>query len=101
MYNHETGKKLLNSQGQPYPRPKGGKGPPCMTSPKACPKVSPTAGVELNETNKQAYQHYLECKAVGDFPDDPIVRQNAGIIRQIEDSHQLLVQIKLANLRAR
>lgn len=32
-----------------------------------------------------AYRHYLECKATGHFPDDPIVRQNAGTIRMIED----------------
>ena len=35
-----------------------------------------------------AYRHYMECKAVGRFPDDPIVRRNAGIIRRIEDAQE-------------
>ena len=33
----------------------------------------------------QAYIHYLECKAVGNFPDDPIVRRNARLIQQVVD----------------
>ena len=32
-----------------------------------------------------AYQHYKECKAVGQFPDDAVVRTNAGIISEIHE----------------
>ena len=35
--------------------------------------------------NQQAYHHYLECKAVGRFPEDAIVTRNAGLIRQAEE----------------
>ena len=35
--------------------------------------------------NELAYEHYRECRAVGEFPDDPIVRRNAVIIRSVED----------------
>lgn len=29
--------------------------------------------------------HYLECRAIGRFPDDSWVRRNAVIVRRIED----------------
>lgn len=56
-----------------------------------CPKIPrgekpcPANAVELSERSWQAYWHYLECKAVGQWPDDPIVRRNARIIRGVED----------------
>jgi hypothetical protein len=42
-------------------------------------------GLELSAKNQQAYHHYLECKAVGRFPEDAIVIRNAGLIRQAEE----------------
>ena len=63
---------------------------PCGTCPKI-PSFEPVKArayaVELSPQNAQAYQHYLECKAVGEFPPDPIVRRCAGFIRQVEDAH--------------
>ena len=41
--------------------------------------------ISMSEKNWQAWQHYKECKAVGEFPNDPIVRRNAAIIREVED----------------
>lgn len=32
-----------------------------------------------------AYQHWKECKAVGQFPDDRIVKRNAAIIQELHD----------------
>ncbi len=49
-----------------------------------CPKVSPTAGIALWPHNELAYQHYQRCKAVGRFPDDPVVEGNAAIIAEVE-----------------
>ena len=46
----------------------------------------PNPAAELSAWNWQAYEHYCECKAVGQFPDDAIVRRNAGLIRMVEDS---------------
>jgi hypothetical protein len=40
----------------------------------------------LSAANLLAYEHYRTCRAVGAFPDDPIVRQNALLIRDVEDS---------------
>jgi hypothetical protein len=59
-----------------------------------CPKVPrdvvdpcPEAAVELSEKNWRAYQHYLECRAVGEWPTgDAIVRRNAMLIRGVEES---------------
>jgi hypothetical protein len=39
----------------------------------------------LNDINREAYRHYSECRATGSFPDDPIVRRNAALIRAQED----------------
>lgn len=87
IYNHETGVRedWPPGSGRPVPRPPGML-PPCSIGPKACAKISPEANVELNERNQRVYRHYLECRATGTFPDDPIVRENAAIIRSIEDA---------------
>jgi hypothetical protein len=58
---------------------------PCETS-TGCAKGTPDNQLSLSQRNQQAYLHYRQCKAVGDFPDDPIVRQNAGLIRAVEES---------------
>ncbi len=86
VYDHETGRKeeFPEGSGNPVLRPTGML-PPCSTGPSACAKVTPESGVELNERNRNAYLHYLECRAVSDFPDDPLVRFHAAIIRSIED----------------
>lgn len=87
VYDHESGvrEEFPPGSGNPVPRP-AGLSPPCSQGPSACAKISPDAGVELNERNQEAYRHYLECRAVGSFPDDPIVREHAAIVRSIEDA---------------
>jgi len=58
-----------------------------------CPKLSgveikkPENSIELNTKNSKAFTKYLEWKATNSFPDDEIVRRNAGMIRWIEDSY--------------
>jgi hypothetical protein len=65
---------------------------PCHMCPKvprgAVPRgvqARPEHAIELSRRNAQAYWHYLECKATGRFPDDPIVRRNAALIRLVEE----------------
>ena len=41
--------------------------------------------VKLSPDNIRAYVFDVECKAVNQWPDDPIVRRNARIIRTIEN----------------
>lgn len=65
--------------------------PPCRTA-SGCPKGTPEAPKSLNLVNLQAYIHYQECRAVGQFPDDAIVRQNARIIRAVEDGQERSLQ---------
>lgn len=66
-----------------------GEMPPC----KSCPKIPkgdpalPMYAQELSEKNWQAYQHWQECRAVGHFPNDPIVRRNAAIIQRVYDEY--------------
>jgi len=86
VYDEKTGERQEwpKGSGNPLPRPKGTL-PPCGYGPTKCPKGNPTAGRELSESNAMAYRHYLECRAVGQFPDDAVVRQNAAIIRSVED----------------
>jgi len=68
--------------------------PPCHECPKvpAAIRKKVTQGyrpgywdaTELSERNRAAWHHYQECAAVGEFPDDPIVRRNAALLRNLE-----------------
>lgn len=70
--------------------------PPCRTS-KGCPKGTPENSKALTPDNEQCYQHYCECKAVGQFPDDPIVRRNAAAIEEVLDQSRKLSEVKAQN----
>lgn len=59
----------------------------CQT-PEGCPKGTPDAPKSLSPKNEQALRHYLECQAVGHFPDDAIVKRNARIIREVYTQHE-------------
>ena len=83
-YDEETGKPFDSGNGKEHPR-HAGCPVPCSTK-VGCPKGTPENPKSLSEKNAEAYLHYLECKAVSNFPDDPIVRRNAGIIYRIEQS---------------
>ena len=84
VYDEKTGERL-ERQGQPVPRPKGTRAP-CRLRINGCPKGTPESPKSLTEANWLAYEHYSQCRAVGQFPDDPIVRRNAAIIRQAVDA---------------
>lgn len=63
---------------------------PCANCPR-CDGVQekkPFPGTDLTERNWLAYKHYKECRATLRFPDDPIVRRNAAIIRAVEDANE-------------
>jgi hypothetical protein len=92
QFIHDPGRgwQPLKKRGssEPEPRP-AGTATPCGLCPKI-PKPCPATGrkSELSERNWQTYLHYLQCKAVGEFPPDALVRRNAGWIRMIEDQVQ-------------
>lgn len=84
LYNEhgENAGQIAEWRGEPYRRPPGVP-VPCKTS-RGCPKVSPDAGVGLSPQNLRAYLFDRGCRAVGRWPDDPIVRRNARIIQDAE-----------------
>lgn len=45
-----------------------------------CPVGHHSRPKSLTAKNRLAFQHYLECQATGNFPDDPIVSRNAEVI---------------------
>jgi len=75
--------------GLPMLRP-AGTVTPCVKCPKTenSPVRTREHAVELSEQNWQAYEFYLQCRAVGSFPEDPIVRRHAMLIRQVYDSFE-------------
>lgn len=81
-FNEESG-TVVEFNGKPIVRHP--KNPPMCKTPQGCPKGSPEKPNTLSGENKRAYIHYLECKAVGSFPDDPIVRMNARLIQSVLD----------------
>jgi len=84
IYNEETG-EIETKGDQKVPRPKGIK-PPCGYKTKGCPKGTPEDSKALTEQNWLAYRFIQECKAVGDFPDDTIVRRNAYLVAHAEST---------------
>ena len=99
LYDEETGRPTLGRDGKPEERAMydvNGTSicpPPCRTE-KGCPKGTPEHPKSLNPINRQCYQHYRECRAVGEFPKDPVVKRNAAIIREAEDDFKRYQQNK-------
>jgi len=91
IYDHESGKRNEDRNGLPIVRPKGTFAP-CRYGKDRCAKGTPENSRELSPKNQQAWDRYQEWKATGQFPDDPIVRRNAGLIRQIEDAYNQELQ---------
>lgn len=101
MYNEDDGLVMLNPVGEPFPRMRGNL-PPCKIDRRAgggCDKGTPEHNLNHTPQNRQAYEHYKQCKATGDWPRvrnedgsdgpvDPIVKQNAAIIAEAEEAWQ-------------
>ena len=75
----KLGTHLLRVAGTPTPCWK------CPKIPSSAPLKSRQYALEMTERNRRVWEHYVECKAIGRFPDDPIVIRHAGIIRHEED----------------
>ena len=83
LYDEDTGVRKKDRNGKPIIRPDYA--PVRCETKKGCPRGKPEN--EMRQYNWRAYMHYLECKAVGEWPADPIVRANASVIRTIEDNN--------------
>jgi len=79
--------EMMTRGGEPTPRTPGAK-TPCVFCPKIPPGAAPKPenAVEVTPQLADCLTHYLECRAVGQFPADPIVRTAAVLIRQVEDA---------------
>lgn len=75
---------------------------PCRDPARGCPKGTPENQKTLNESNQVCYDHFRECEAVGQFPDDPIVRRNAALIkdtiREVERGKEAEFQFAMLKL---
>lgn len=78
VYDETTGKPRLRPSGAKIPRPAGAR-VKCQSD-QGCPVGTPENPRRLTAANAQAYLHYRQSKAVGHFPDDSLVRQNAATI---------------------
>jgi hypothetical protein len=105
MFDDEPGRmgqlRIREATGEPYPRV--GR-TPCFYCPKTAhlpeKQRRPESAVEISDRNWLAYQHYLECRAVNQFPHDWLVRRNASIIRQAEELASSIQAARLALLRS-
>jgi hypothetical protein len=52
---------------------------------RSCPKGTPENSRTLSGENELCYEHFRECKAIGQFPDDSVVRRNAAVIQDVLD----------------
>jgi hypothetical protein len=84
LYQHteETGEILMERSGNKALRDKLTP-VPCETD-RGCPKGHWSNPV-CTDQHMQTYAHFKRCQAVGRFPHDPIVEQNAGIISMQEE----------------
>lgn len=74
----DSGKQLIGLDGQPRKRPSGVPTPCRLRT--GCPKGTPEQQNSHTPENAAVYAHWRECKAVGEFPKDSLVRQNATAI---------------------
>jgi hypothetical protein len=92
LFDEDTGRIEIGRDGQPEERffacP-----PPCQTD-RGCPKGTPENPKTLSDANEMCYQHYRECRAIGCFPDEAVVRRNAALVRDIEDKFAAYEQQK-------
>lgn len=99
LYDETTGEPELKRD-RSGPRERDASCPPPCRTREGCPKGTPETSKALTAQNWAAYEHYQECRAVGEFPDDAIVRKNAALIRTVEDRVQQIRQVEMVTVLA-
>lgn len=79
VYDLKTGQPQLYGGRKLKQHPKG---PPCVQEPGICPKGKPGES-DLTEQNQRVVRHFEECRAVGEFPDDGVVREHAALLERL------------------
>lgn len=83
QWDDNTNEIQLYRGGKRLPR----RGPPlCWYGNSKCPKGIFQRPKTLFMMNEMALQHWYQCDAVGQFPDDPIVREHAGILNSMRQN---------------
>ena len=96
-YDEETG-KVARVGDKPLKRPINVL-TVCQTN-EGCPKGTPENQKALSDKNRLAWKAHREWKAVGEFPDDHIVRRNAFIIEKaIKDAEKTNQKARMMNGR--
>jgi hypothetical protein len=90
---------VLTRAGKPVPRP-ANTATPCRSCPKipAGAEPKPENAVELSEAGWACWRFYRECRAVGEFPNDPLVRHAAAAFRAVEDAADRSAQSRAQTL---
>lgn len=98
-YAYGTDGKVWRDPSTGNPTPRGDDRTPCDSCEKP-PTWAKKAGLgfrelrelakpfDFSEANRLAYRFYQQCAAIGEFPNDPLVRWYAGVIREIETEWQ-------------
>lgn len=91
FWYEDSGRIKRGGDGEPVKRPPGAP-TPCQSCAKV-PRWAKEAGKdwkecrgladEISPQNEQALEAYREFRAVGRFPDDPVVRWYAGILAEV------------------
>jgi len=79
VHDLKTGKPTLYGGQKVKQHPSG---PPCVQEPGICPKGKPGES-DLTDQNERVWQHFRQCRATGEFPDDGIVKRHAAILEPI------------------
>lgn len=97
-FDEKTGEIIKGDDGEPLERPAPDKNFPFGYAPcrihqagkvdQGCPKGTPEESAALTPTNELALEHYQQCRAINKFPDDPIVRLCAQVIREQYDNFE-------------
>ncbi|MFG0240454.1 MAG: hypothetical protein ACF8CY_05330 [Gimesia chilikensis] len=95
-YDEETGKPELGRDNLPILRHAGCPAP-CRTE-IGCPKGTPENSKALSPRNRQVIEFHRECEAVGNFPNDPIVRQNAALIALVDRADEVRHRAEISAL---
>lgn len=96
LYDLETGYATTQTRtGQFVKRAKND--PAACRTPRGCPKGTAENQVSLSRKNERAYRFHLKCEALGSFPDDGIVRRNAGFIAMAREQAGMQLEWRQQN----
>jgi hypothetical protein len=94
----ESGIVATDRQGNAIRRPPG-VSTACRT-PQGCPKGTPESMKSLTPQHEKTWTHYKRCRATGQWPDDELVREHAGLLSTLEQQVEAMRQDRLASLIA-